>query len=635
MQTSPESTHALLEMLLQARMPFDVDITADGKRVAFSVIESVPGEQKHRMRIWIADTTGGEARPFLSGKNNELCPRWSPDGKTLAFITKPEGEKEKPQLHLVPAEGGTPKLVCKMPNGVSNLTWSPDGSRITFLSLEGEEPKGDLKILAPALHNRLWSVRPDQAIPEALTRPDLTVREYVWSPDGKQLALYYSQGSDTTDWYHSHIGVVPSTGGAIHKVVHLNWPARQLAWSPDNQQIAYISGQWSDPGRGAGDIFCVSLENEQVQNLTPGIQCSPTWCHWLPNGHQLLYTAVKGLTHQIGVLDVLDGTTSVLEADFVMQRDQPWLALTPDGQHFATICSTGQQPHDIWTGTFSFVNDQPTGIEWQRISRTNPLIEEMVPTAKTERFTYESVDGWQIDGLFTPPTNPKHGELPPLYVEVHGGPSGAYCDYWFPGTAFFGANGFAVFRPNYRGSWGHGAAFADAVLGDMGGKEFQDILNGVEYLVQQGKVDSNRVVIGGWSNGGFLSAWAITQSKRFRAAMVGAGISDWLNQHAQSNIPDADIMLIGADPLENPEPYYRSSPMTFAKNVTTPALILHGEADPCVPVAQAYAFYRALRERGVPTECVIYPRAGHGVDEIDHMRDTFIRQLNFFEKYIQ
>jgi dipeptidyl aminopeptidase/acylaminoacyl peptidase len=177
-------------------------------------------------------------------------------------------------------------------------------------------------------------------------------------------------------------------------------------------------------------------------------------------------------------------------------------------------------------------------------------------------------------------------------------------------------------------------AFADAVLGDMGGKDFQDILNGIEYLVKEGLVDGERVGIGGWSNGGFLTAWAVTHSKRFKAAMMGAGISDWLNMHAQTNIRDADILLLAADPLKNPEVYHRHSPITYADRVTTPTLILHGENDPAVPVAQAYAFYRALQERNVPVELVVYPREGHGLSERAHLRDSLERHLRWLERYL-
>jgi dipeptidyl aminopeptidase/acylaminoacyl peptidase len=624
---------ATLDLLMEMRIPTDLDITSDGKRVAFAVAESVPGEQKRRSRIWVADTTQGEARPFLSGKRDEICPRWSPDGKFLAFITAPEGEKEKPQLHLVAAEGGTPRLVCKMPNGVSELAWSPDGSRISFLSLEGEEPKGEPKILSPARHQRLWTVRPDQALPEAITSPNQTIREYTWSHDSTQLAVYYSAGPEHNDWYHSHIGTVSATGGVVREVVHLDLPASGLAWSPDGRQIAYISGSWSDPGRGSGDIFAVTLENGQVRNLTPNIRCSPSWCCWLPDSRKLLFVAVKGVTHEISLLDTVSGETSVLETDVVMQRDQPWLAITADRQRFATISATAQQPFDIWSGEFTSADNRPAGIAWKRISRLSSLVEETLETAPTERLSYESSDGQRVDALFTPPLHLEAGKLPPLYVEVHGGPSGAYCDTWYFDTHVFTAQGFAVFRPNYRGSWGQGAAFADAVLGDMGGQDLQDILRGVDYLVQQGRVDGNRVCIGGWSNGGYLSAWAVTQTDRFRAAMVGAGISDWLNMHAQTDIPDADILLLKADPLEDNNAYLRCSPLTFAGRVTTPTLILHGEDDPAVPVAQAYAFHRALRERNVPVECAIYPREGHGVGERDHVYDTFERQVRWFKQY--
>lgn len=637
---------AILDTLMGMRYVGDVDLTPDGKRVAFGVWEVVPGEQKRRGRIWVATVESGKvqrAQPLTSGQRNETNPRWSPDGKALAYIVPPEGEKEKPQIHIIPSEGGDARLVCKMPNGVSDLSWSPDGSRLAFISLEGEEPERDPKVLTPSRHRRLWTIRPDQAIPEPVIAPGFTAWEYAWSPDSRQFALYYSTGSDDTDWYNSEIGVVASAGGAIRQLTHLTWQARGLAWSPDSQQLAYLSGRWSDPGRGSGEIFVLSLEDSrgeagshpQARNLTPDIECSPAWCCWFPDGRHLLYTSVKNVTHQIGLLDTHDGTSTTLDDDFVMQWDQPTLAITPDRRTFVTVHATAQQPPDVWYGTMTYNSEQPVGVAWKQLSHLNPIVVGTLPLPQTERINYESVDGWRIDGLFTPPQQAQEGELPPLYVDVHGGPSGTDCDDWYSSNLVFAAAGFAVFHPNMRGSWGHGREFADAVLGDMGGKDFQDILNGIEYLVQQGRMDGKRVCIGGWSNGGFLSAWAITQTDRFKAAMVGAGITDWHNQHAQSTIPGADVVLLTADPLENPDAYRRCSPITYANRATTPTLILHGEDDPVVPVAQAYAFYRALKERNVPVECVIYPRAGHGVSEQKHMRDVYERMIRWFERYVK
>ncbi len=627
-------TSVTLESILDMRIPDDVALSPDGIRVAFVVWERVPDEPKRRGRIWIADTSSGEARPFTQGKREETCPRWSPDGTQLAFLSRSEGEKEKSQLHLMSSDGSEARLLCKMPNGASDLSWAPDGSRIAFLSLEGEEPKSNPKVIGPGRHRRLWTIRPGHAIPEPVTTDGISIWEYIWSPDSKYLALYYAPGPDDTDWYRGQIGVVEAGGGAVRQVTNLIWQARALAWSHDSTHITYVSGRWSDPGRGSGDIFTVSLQSGQTRNLTPNVDFSPTWSCWLPDGRHILYAACKNVTHQIGLIDSSSGTITLLDEDFVMQEDQPYLSTTPDRRGFATIHSGPQQPPDIWYGKLTYEEDTAKGIQWHRLSRLNTLTEETVVLSPNQRMHYESVDGWRIDGLFTSPRTRKNNAPPPLYVDIHGGPSGAECDSWDGITQFLASVGYAVFKPNMRGSWGHGTAFADAVLGDMGGKDFQDILNGIDYLVKEGLVDGNRVSIGGWSNGGYLTAWAVTQTKRFKAAMMGAGISDWHNMHGQTNIADADILLLAADPLEKPDVYREHSPITYASQVTTPTLILHGENDPAVPVAQAYAFYRALRERDVPVELVVYPGEGHGLSERAHQRDYLERLVRWLERYL-
>jgi dipeptidyl aminopeptidase/acylaminoacyl peptidase len=614
----------------------DMHLSADGKRVAFEVQECPPGQSKGRTRIWALETSGGQAELLTHGKEGDLCPRWSPDGTQLAFLSKSGGEKSPLQLYLMDAIGGDARQVCTLPNGVITLEWSPDGSKIAFLSLEGAEPGSDPKVFLPAQeqHRRLWTIRVDDDIPVAVTPEGSTVWEYAWSPDGQHFALYYSTRPGNTGWYHSQIGVVSAAGGAVRQLTHfspVSVQARAIAWSPDSQQLAYLVGKWSDPGRGAGDIFLLSLQDGQSRNLTPGIACSPTWCAWFPDGHRLLYTAVDRVSHQIGILETSDGTITVLDTSFVMTRDQPRLSPTPDLTSFVTVHSTSQQLAEVYRGTLT---DGVTSVEWQRLTRLNPLAEETWLFAPSQPVSYASVDGHLVHALFTPPINATGDALPPLFVDVHGGPSGASCDVWARYPQLLPSAGYAVLRVNYRGSWGNGAAFADAVMGDVGGKDLQDILFGIDYLIDQGLVDGNRLAIGGWSNGGFLSAWAVTQTTRFKAAMMGAGISDWFNMHAQTNIPDADLLMLTVDLLEQPEVYYQHSPMTFASRVKTPTLILHGENDPCVPVAQAYAFYRALSERNVPVEMAIYPREGHGLGEWDHIIDSDHRLLRWLEQYV-
>ena len=472
-----------------------------------------------------------------------------------------------------------------------------------------------------------------------MTPDGITVWEFVWSPDGQHFALYFSRRPEDTGWYHSQIGVVAAEGGAVRQLTQfpsISVQARALAWSPDGQQIAYLSGKWSDPGRGAGDISLLSVTDGQSRNLTPGITCSPTWCAWFPDGRRLLYTAVEGVSHQIGIVDTADGTITVLDRSFVMQGDQPWLSLTPDLTTFVTVHSTTRQPPDVYRGTLTGEGSSVTSVEWQRLTRLNPIPEETWLWATSQPIHYPSLDGHLVHALFTPPVISSGDTPPPLFVDVHGGPSAASCDtsaLGYPQT--LPGLGYAVLRVNYRGSWGNGAAFADAVMGDVGGKDLQDILAGIDYLIAQGLVDGNRLAIGGWSNGGFLSAWAVTQTTRFQAALMGAGISDWFNMHAQSNIPDSDVLQLGVDPLEQGEVYRQHSPLTFAGRVRTPTLILHGEMDPAVPVAQAYAFYRALCARNVPVEMVIYPREGHGVSEFEHAIDANQRLVRWLDHYVR
>jgi dipeptidyl aminopeptidase/acylaminoacyl peptidase len=220
-------------------------------------------------------------------------------------------------------------------------------------------------------------------------------------------------------------------------------------------------------------------------------------------------------------------------------------------------------------------------------------------------------------------------------VDVHGGPSWAWLDDFGDSlTQLFAAAGYAVLRPNVRGSWGRGVAFADAVICDMGDKDLQDILSGVDYLVEQGMVDSQRVAIVGGSYGGFMAAWAVTQTNRFKTAIMIAGVSDFHSFHAQSRINDWDMRFLGGNPLDQPELYREHSAITFASRVQTPTLIIHGEVDQDVPINQAHAFYHALRECHVPVEFVIYPREPHGILEREHLRDFEERILKWLERYL-
>jgi dipeptidyl aminopeptidase/acylaminoacyl peptidase len=650
---------------LAIRTPSDPQITADGRFVAFTLAEWPHDQSKPRQRIWLVETDGNaEPHPFTNGPKGDSSPTWSPDGRWLAFISeRGEADKGHAQLYVQPAEGGDARRVCLMPNGAASPRWSPDGSRIAFLSHEGAEHASGPKVNEEPRHTRLWTVRPASDTAEPVTPPDHTIWRYAWSPDSSRFAVFSSTGPAETDWYRGQLGLVPSHGGAVRQITRLTRQAEAPTWSRDGRTLYFILGEWSDRGLVGGDVCALPIDPAEIdqnaksgksgnlaepRNLTPGIEISISWLHELEDG-RLLYAAWDHLANSVGLLDPATGETTPLTTDFwIADGACPRLSTTPDGSRFVAIHCDASHPLDLWLGELNAKNGKNGNasspadtITWRQRTRMNPLAEETLTLAPSRRIAYEGADGWRIEGFFTPPLDARRGTPPPLVLFVHGGPTSAYRESYLQTVAIsertvqlLAAAGFAVLWVNPRGSIGRGVAFADAVLGDPGGKDYEELMRGVDYVVAQGWADGDRTGIFGWSYGGFMTAWTVTQTPRFKAAVMGAGVCDFHSFHAQSNIPDWDMRVLAADPLERPDWYRQRSAITFAARVATPTLILHGEADPSVPVNQAYAFYRALRERDVPAELAVYPGEGHGVRDREHLRDLFARLLRWFEAYL-
>ncbi len=627
------------EMGASLRIPDELALSPDGKRVAYTLAEREPGQPRRRLSVRVAPVDspeGAEGAQILSASDkNDFGAVWSPDGAWLAFLSNRDekGGYDKAQVYVMPAAGGAARRVCAMPNGASALAWSPDSRRLAYTSLEGPEPSVDPIVVTPGRHTRLWTVPLSGGQPAPVTPDNLTVWDFAWSPDGAQFALYYGDGPDETDWYRGQVGVVSSGGGAVRQLTNLTPQASALAWSPNSAQIAFVSGEWSDHGLVGGDVYIVPAAGGDARNLTPGIEFSPSWVQWEPSGKRLLYAGWDGLASQIGWLDAETGAHSPLACDVALaDHGQPRLSATADGRTFAAIISDSKHPTEVYVGSLG----EGDAITWRRLTRLNPLAEETWARVPSQVLTYAGADGWEMQALYTPPLHHEGPGAPPLLLVVHGGPTSAFRDDWGGWIIqAFASAGFATLRVNPRGSIGRGVAFADAVLGDMGGKDYHDLMLGVDEVVARGLADPERLGITGWSYGGFMTAWAITQTTRFKAAMVGAGVTDFHSFHAQTNIQDWDERFLKATPNEQPEVYRERSAITFAQRVTTPALIIHGEKDPCVPVNQAYAFYHALREQGVPVELAVYPREGHGFVERDHIADYITRTIRWMKDYLK
>jgi dipeptidyl aminopeptidase/acylaminoacyl peptidase len=290
------------------------------------------------------------------------------------------------------------------------------------------------------------------------------------------------------------------------------------------------------------------------------------------------------------------------------------------------------RPRDIWIARPA---EEAWG--WRQLTRVNRQL-DTIPLAETRTLHWTGAEGWPIQGLLVLPVGYRAGMRVPMVLQVHGGPANLWPHRFQAGGSqwaqLLAAHGMAVLLPNPRGSTGWGREFAEANLGDMGGKDWEDILAGADHCIELGIAAPDRLGLGGWSYGGFMAALGVTLTSRFKAAVMGAGISHWRSFHGVSDIPTWDALFYRASPYVLGNEYDRFSAIHGVARVTTPTLILHGEKDTCVPVGQAYEFYRGLKEHGVETELVVYPREGHGVVERKHQEDLQNRVLDWFRRHL-
>jgi dipeptidyl aminopeptidase/acylaminoacyl peptidase len=406
LDTGPR-TPFTIDQLFSLRTPGEARISPHGDQVAFVLNEWVRDRPHQRGRIWLVDTVGSEPRPLTNGERGDSEPRWSPDGASLAFLSQRDtgdSSDRYTQIYLIPGAGGEVRRLGSAAGNVSGLSWSPDGERIGFLAPDSEESLAEPKVNEPERYQRLWAIRPGSDTAESLTPPGVTIWNYAWSPDSKQIAVYYSMGPYESDWYRGQIGIVPATGGAIRQLGKLGGQASALSWSRDSQRIYYVLGAVSDRPLVGGDIYVQPVSGEEPRNLTPQIPSSPSWMGELPDGKRLLFVSWSGVSNQLILLDTTSGARRVLTDDFYIgDRAWPKISATPDLRTF--VATHNQQDHgdDLWIGTLSRSVEDQEEIEWRRLTRLNPIALETFELARSERLRFPGADGWEIDGLFTPP----------------------------------------------------------------------------------------------------------------------------------------------------------------------------------------------------------------------------------------
>ncbi len=656
---------AIMRRLSDVRRVGAVAVAPDGKTVAWIVTGS-HGKRTYGETLQIADVDGTHARAVTIPRAASWCGyealRWSPDGHTLAFLSNcNQSAARAAQLDIYEVGAGATEArrITHLDGFVHELAWTPSGSQLSFLYVKGDlHPIAAVSATKPRIgvigqngveHQRVAVVPAHGGTARAVTPSSLFVYEYDWSPKGDRLAYVGAPPPGRDNWwvaklYTETVGQKPrlaldptSVSGPLHGL--------QIAlprWSPDGSHIAFIGGLMSDQGSTGGDIYTVAAGGGVPADITPGIGITPSWMSWTGD-HDLLVSSFDGGSMRLSSF-TLHGTSAATGHKLFtvasgLSDGTFESAVSVSARHkvLAFVHSSFDRPPEIDVAMLrTDAAGRPVGVAHapHAISHFNATVKPMWGTTVSLRWRNEGfrVQGW----LLFPPHYDPHKHYP-MIVYVHGGPSSATRPRW-PydgyGPVPLAAMGYFVFMPNPRGSFGEGERFAQAVRRDMGYGDLRDILAGIGAVEAKYPIDDQRVGITGWSYGGFMSMFAPTQTHRFKAAVVGAGLSDWKSYYGENSIDQWMIPFFGASVYEAPKVYAKSSAINFIRNDKTPSLVVVGQYDGECPAPQSFEFWHGLRAMGVPTQLVVYAGEGHGFYKPQDRRNVLERALLWFHKYL-
>jgi len=613
----------------------DVVMTPDGSKVFYSERRLNWEKNKYEKTFFMISSHGGEAIPFIRKDGGEQF-RISPDGQYLSMLRKID---ESSQIFLMPLNGGEPWQLTDHAGEITDYKWSGDEKSIVFVAKEtmSEEAKKEFKLGAdpifvnegPSGKNQgrwahLWRIAIESKKEERITEQDLLIGDFDVSPDGTRVVFTARRNNRGNFPFLSELFLVQMDGSYIKRLTDNRALEGDPVWAPDGKTFVFHASDDKEFELRNGYLWVMNPDTAKVKKLEGQNTGEIDHLVWRPDGKSLLFNEVHGTNTNLYEIDIASGQLEALT-----QRTGAFrvASYSRDRTSVAFTFNDFSTPADLYASGLK--GDNPV-----RLTHANPWVENeiLLPDARVIR--WDSSDGTAIEGIFLLPSDYQEGTRIPLMLQIHGGPSGYWANAFEPGLIIYTGLGYAVLGPNVRGSSGYGDDILRGLKGEVGRGEYHDLMTGVDHVIDANFIDPDKMGVAGWSWGGVSAGWVITQTNRFKAASVGAGVSNWIGESGPGFNWDLSNWYIGGKHWTRREEWRERSAINYVENVETPALFLHGEKDQTSSTNQSMVYFDALQERGVPTRFIKFPRQGHGVREPRLLRVRITEEIRWMQKYV-
>lgn len=631
------------DQLLKIKNISSAQISPDGKKVVYALREAYMTEDRSEYvnQIWVCNSDGTGHLQLTKGDKNNSNPKWSPDNQHIAFVSAREG---KTNLYILSINGGEAEKITDAKGGVGDFAWADDGHKIAFLSMDvasdkeekDKKGKSDWYYMdANPKQNRLmvlWIHQKDSTgkyLQKLMTKENVSINSFDWNSNSKTIAYSYGKTTKANDMSNCDLSIVDITTGEVKSIANTTANESNPKFSPDGKHLAYVASELVNDWAGPKHVQIFSLSDGKSWRLKASPDEDGSIVGWTPdNKNVLLFEAKKTLT---GIYLLSADGKSIAE----------WTE--KEMNYIANV--------SVSNGNISFILQNPTQLPELYMSAISTHLPKKITSindaysnkqlGKTELIRWKSFDGKEIEGLLTYPVNYQPGKKVPLLLNIHGGPAGVFSQSCIASNqgvyplASLSENGFAVLRPNPRGSTGYGTNFRVANKQDWGMGDYQDVMLGVDAVIKMGVTDESMLGVMGWSYGGYLSSWIVGHTNRFKAASIGAPVVDLAFQNMTDDVESLMPVYFNGDPWNNWDLYTKHSPLRYVQNVKTPVMLQHGEADFRVPLGNSVMFYNALRRRGIPVKLLVLPRQPHGPFEPKMVMVAMHSNLDWFKEYLK